>query len=117
MSKSIHCHFCGGDAQSYSYEHEVYIYGEKSHRFAGVDIEERWGVECHDCDIVLSGFQNEQEAIKAWNASVERTCDGCEHELNQEFTSHYRYIACQICSRNYNDNYQAKMEGDEQCTS
>lgn len=63
MSELLPCPFCGGEAYS-----EPFTIGD------GWYVSDDYQVICGVCGTFSKVYQNEKEAIKAWNSRVERTC-------------------------------------------
>lgn len=78
MSELKPCPFCGGEAEM--------LTAESMH---GGNL---YGVMCNCCACHTDVFDNEAEAIAAWNTRAERTCRNVDEE--------YPYFECSECGCN-----------------
>lgn len=61
--RNIDCPFCGGTRQD-TYTHEI--------TFVTLPPVIYYDITCYDCGCTLSGFNTEEDAIKAWNERAEK---------------------------------------------
>lgn len=72
------CPFCGGEAESYSYEAERDIFDPHSLGYVDTEYYDVWGCWCKECEAMVPEKRTEAEAVIAWNTRAESAgyCDG-----------------------------------------
>lgn len=71
MTELLKCPFCGGTAETYSYEAEHDIYDKDTLGYVDTEYYTKYGIGCPNCGCVIGEQNSEEQAIAAWNRRVE----------------------------------------------
>ena len=106
MTELKPCPFCGGEAESYSYEAERDIFDSRSLGYVDTEYFDMWGCWCKECEAMIPEKRTEAEAIEAWNRRVEwpAKCGDCANRNGNGRPSE----SCLFCARFYKDMHRPK---------